>query len=83
MVVTAESIAPGRLSDTITVTQAAPLNWQKSLIRAALKNIFVGLFLPLCVAFYIFPYNRTSYDMMANSVVVEYHQEFMLYHSTM
>ncbi|KAJ8914756.1 hypothetical protein NQ315_013259 [Exocentrus adspersus] len=84
MVITVEHITsvPGRTSETISATGAAPLNWQKSLTRAAMKNLFVGLLLPLCVAFYIFPYNRTSYDMMSNSIVVEYQQEFMVYHST-
>lgn len=81
MVVSAETIAPGRLLETVTATRATPLNWQKSLLRSTLKNLFIGLFLPLCVAFYIFPHNRTSYDMMSNSIVVEYHQEFMLYNS--
>lgn len=83
MVVTVGSISPvpGRQTETIRVTGAAPLGWQKSLSRAALKNLFVGLLLPFCVAFYIFPHNRTAYDMMANSIVVEYHQEFMVYNS--
>lgn len=84
MVITAENLSPvpGRMTETISATGAAPLGWQKSLTRAAMKNLFVGLLLPLCVAFYIFPHNRTSYDMMSNSIVVEYHQEFMVYHST-
>lgn len=84
MVITVENISPvpGRMTETISATGAAPLGWQKSLTRAAMKNLFVGLLLPLCVAFYIFPHNRTSYDMMSNSIVVEYHQEFMVYHST-
>ncbi|CAH1153390.1 unnamed protein product [Phaedon cochleariae] len=83
MVITAESITPvpGRLTETIVATGATPLGWHKSLTRSALKNLFVGLFLPMCVAFYIFPHNRTGYDMMSNSVVVEYHQEFMLYNA--
>ncbi|XP_018564998.1 protein FAM8A1 [Anoplophora glabripennis] len=84
MVITVENMSPvpGRMTETISATGAAPLGWQKSLTRAAMKNLFVGLLLPLCVAFYIFPHNRTSYDMMSNSIVVEYHQEFMVYHST-
>ncbi|KAG5893187.1 hypothetical protein JTB14_016464 [Gonioctena quinquepunctata] len=81
MVITAETITPvpGRLSETISATGVTALGWQKSLTRAALKNLFLGLFLPMCLAFYILPHNRTSYDMMSNSIVVEYHQEFMLY----
>ncbi|CAH1977672.1 unnamed protein product [Acanthoscelides obtectus] len=80
IVITAESITPvpGRANETIAVTGASVLSWRKALGRALLKNLFVGLFLPLCVAFYIFPHNRTSYDMMSNSIVVEYHHEFMV-----
>lgn len=84
MVVTAESFTPvpGRVNETVTAGGVKTLGWHKSLIRACLKNLFVGLFLPLCVAFYIFPHNRTSYDMMSNSIVVEYHQEFIMYNAT-
>nr|CAH7759169.1 unnamed protein product [Callosobruchus chinensis] len=83
IVITAESITPvaGRAHETIAATGASVLGWRKSLARALLKNLFVGLFLPLCVAFYIFPHNRTSYDMMSNSIVVEYHHEFMDYNN--
>ncbi|CAG9855410.1 unnamed protein product [Phyllotreta striolata] len=83
MVITVEAITsvPGRPFETVSVTRAKPLGWRQSFTRATLKNLFVGLFLPLCIAFYIFPHNRTSYDMMSKSLVVEYHQEFMLYHS--
>lgn len=83
IVITADAITPGRLADTITATRATPLNWQKSFIRAALKNLFIGILMPMFAAFYIFPHNRTSYDMMSNSIVVEYHQEFMLFYSTL
>ncbi|XP_056645969.1 protein FAM8A1 [Diorhabda sublineata] len=85
MVVTAENITPvpNRQFETVSVTRPKPLGWQRSLIRATLKNLFVGLFLPLCIAFYIFPHNRTSYDIVSKSLVVEYHHEFMIYHSTL
>lgn len=83
IVVTAETIVPGRLADTVVATRATPLNWQKSFMRAALKNLFIGILMPICAAFYIFPHNRTSYDMMSNSIVVEYHQEFMLFYSSL
>ncbi|CAH1103539.1 unnamed protein product [Psylliodes chrysocephalus] len=85
MVITAETITsvPTRPTETVSVTRAKPLGWRQSFTRATLKNLFVGLFLPLCIAFYIFPHNRTSYDVMSKSLVVEYHQEFMVYHSNM
>lgn len=85
MVVTAENITPvpNRPFETVSVTRPKPLGWQRSLIRATLKNLFVGLFLPLCIAFYIFPHNRTSYDIVSKSLVVEYHHDFMIYHSTL
>ncbi|XP_050519579.1 protein FAM8A1 [Diabrotica virgifera virgifera] len=84
MVISVQTITPipSRPTETVSVTNAAPLSWQKSLTRSTLKNLLVGLFLPICI-FYIFPQNRTCYDMMSKSLVVEYHPDFMSYHSNL
>lgn len=81
MVVNVETISavPNRQPDIVTATGVKSLGWQKAMLRSMLKNLIVGLLLPLCITFYVFPFNRTSYDMMSNSVVVEVHLEFLMY----
>ncbi|XP_060537457.1 protein FAM8A1 [Cylas formicarius] len=74
------NLVPGRAIQTVTATGASPLGWQKSLLRSVLKTFIVGLLLPLCITFYIFPHNRTSYDMMTNTLVVESNSDFLMYH---
>ncbi|CAG9759816.1 unnamed protein product [Ceutorhynchus assimilis] len=84
MVVNVETLTlvpNGQNIETVTATGVKTAGWQRALLRSILKNLMVGLLLPLCVTFYIFPYNRTSYDMMANTLVVEAHPEFLLYQS--
>lgn len=49
------------------------LGWQYAILRAILKNTFVGLFMfPVCLGFLFINHNRTGYDMITNSLVVEY-----------
>ncbi|ENN76843.1 protein FAM8A1 [Dendroctonus ponderosae] len=81
MVVNIENVSliPNRPTEVVSATGVKPLGWQRALIRSILKNLIVGLLLPLCVTFHLFPYKRTSYDMMANTFVVEAHPEFLLY----
>ncbi|KAL1492653.1 hypothetical protein ABEB36_010879 [Hypothenemus hampei] len=83
MVVQVESVANNqdRPLEIVTATGVKALGWQRALLRSLLKNLIVGLLLPLCVTFYVFPFNRTSYDMMSNTIVVEAHSEFLLYQS--
>lgn len=81
MVVHVESLSliPSRPTEAVSATGVKAPGWQRALLRSILKNLMVGLLLPLCVTFYVFPFNRTSYDMMANTLVVEAHPEFLLY----
>ncbi|XP_076261548.1 protein FAM8A1 isoform X2 [Rhynchophorus ferrugineus] len=81
MVVNVETLTlvPNRQTETVSATGVKALGWQKAMLRSSLKNIMVGLLLPLCITFYLFPFNRTSYDMMSNSLVVEMHPEFLMY----
>ncbi|CAH0562105.1 unnamed protein product [Brassicogethes aeneus] len=66
------NVANGHVDDkVVTVSTSSPLGIKKSLIRSVLKNLFIGLLVPVC-SLYIFRFNRIGYDMMANSLVVEY-----------
>lgn len=73
------NLIPNRPTETVSATGVKALVWQRALLRSILKHLIVGLLLPLAITFYIFPFNRTSYDMMCNTVVVEAHPEFLLY----
>lgn len=49
------------------------LTWQDAILRAVLKNTFVGLFMfPVCIGILFVNHNRTGYDMISNSLVVEH-----------
>lgn len=73
MVIRVKNIRPvaGAPVETIRVTRCSTLGMKKSFIRAILKNIFIGLMLPICLVLYFFKFNRTAYDIMADSIVVE------------
>lgn len=64
--------APGPIQNKVTVTACSNLGFQKALTRAILKNLFIAFLLPICFTIYIFRYNRTGYDLMSKSLVVEY-----------
>lgn len=66
------NVANGQLDEHIViVSRSGPLGLKYSILRSVLKNLFIGLLLPVC-SLYIFRFNRTGYDMMSNSLVVEY-----------
>lgn len=72
MVIQAETVNPVPGSDQmVRVTPCLPLGIQKAIIRAVLKNIFLGIMLPVCLTLYIFRFNRTGYDAVSGSLVVE------------
>lgn len=80
MVVHVENVVPvpGSADKLVRVTPCLPLGFQKSIIRAILKNVFLGVMLPMCFTLYIFRYNRTGYDAISNSLVVEYNPQIPL-----
>ncbi|XP_008199359.1 protein FAM8A1 [Tribolium castaneum] len=73
MVIQVENITPvpGQSDDVVRVSPCLPLGIQKAIIRAILKNVFLGVMLPMCFTLYVFRFNRTGYDAMSNSLVVE------------
>lgn len=62
----------GQLEETVLAHPCTPLNIKDAIFRALLKNVFIGLLLPICFVLLFFKYNRTGYDLMTNSLVVEY-----------
>lgn len=40
--------------------------------RAFIKNVVIALMFPFCFAMFLFQFNRTCYDIICNTIVVEY-----------
>ena len=60
-------------NNVVCVKPGTSLGLRKSFFRAIFKNIVLGfLMFPICFGFFIFRYNRTGYDMLVGSIVVEY-----------
>ncbi|KAL3289456.1 hypothetical protein HHI36_022880 [Cryptolaemus montrouzieri] len=74
IVVQVENItpAPGTIENKVRVNPCSNLGLQQALTRAVLKNLFIGFMLPICFTMYIFRFNRTGYDVISKSLVVEY-----------
>lgn len=47
------------------------LGFKKALLRALAKNLLMALLFPFCFAMFFFRSNRTSYDIMTKTIVVE------------
>lgn len=57
----------------VRIIPATILPFRFALMRSVLKNAFVGLLMsPVCFSFIFVNQNRTGYDVMTNSMVVEY-----------
>ncbi|KAF5283044.1 hypothetical protein FQR65_LT14105 [Abscondita terminalis] len=66
---------PGQLQEVVLVTPATNLNVRNAMFRSILKIIFIGLLLPFCFVSLFFKFNRTGYDMVTNSLVVEHNPD--------
>ncbi|KAK4871651.1 hypothetical protein RN001_015775 [Aquatica leii] len=66
---------PGQLQEVVLVTPAVNLSVKSAMFRSILKIIFIGLLLPFCFVSLFFKFNRTGYDMVTNSLVVEYNPD--------
>ncbi|KAF5276695.1 hypothetical protein FQA39_LY06499 [Lamprigera yunnana] len=61
----------GQLQNMVLISPATKLTVKNAIIRSMLKTIVMCLLLPFCSLFF-YQYNRTKYDLIANSLVVEY-----------
>lgn len=55
----------------VVVYPGTDLGFSHSLIRSFTKNIHVTIMIPISYLFFFFPYNRTGYDLLSKSIVVE------------
>lgn len=75
-VVPLDQFPPGiNLNNTIRmralVYPAANPGFKRALLRAIAKNMLMTLMFPMCFVLLFFRHNRTGYDVMTKTIVVE------------
>lgn len=55
----------------VLVEPGTDLGLIRASVRSFIKNFVLALFLPFTFTFLYFQYNRTGYDILAQSIVVE------------
>ncbi|XP_066591701.1 protein FAM8A1 [Prorops nasuta] len=58
-------------TNLVFVSPGTDLGLPLALSRSVLKNLILILLFPICFFLYFFKFNRTSYDLICNSIVVE------------
>lgn len=62
--------------ERIQITPASDLGIFWALLRSVLKNMSLAFFFPICLTLLFLPFNRTAYDVMSRSIVVEVSRPF-------
>lgn len=57
--------------ELVLVVPGTDLGLFPALGRSVLKNLILAFFFPICFALCFFRFNRTGYDLVCNSIVVE------------
>lgn len=71
-VITCDTSVPLREGDDrVVIKPGGNLSIGTSFLRALTKNFVIALLIPTSFAFIFFPHNRTGYDMICNTIVVE------------
>uniref|UniRef100_T1IKK7 RDD domain-containing protein n=1 Tax=Strigamia maritima TaxID=126957 RepID=T1IKK7_STRMM len=55
----------------IRVQPGGDLGFSWALLRSFIKNFSLAFFFPICFTLFLLPHNRTAYDVLCNSIVVE------------
>ncbi|XP_015587868.1 protein FAM8A1 isoform X2 [Cephus cinctus] len=58
-------------SDVVLVSPGTDLGLPLAIGRSVVKNLIIALLFPICFALFFFRFNRTGYDLVCNSIVVE------------
>ncbi|XP_022901203.1 protein FAM8A1 isoform X2 [Onthophagus taurus] len=73
---TEEVVTINENENPVLLVNPGSLGWAKSFWRAILKNILLGLVMfPMCFGMFISRHNRTVYDLLVGTVVVEHNPE--------
>lgn len=57
--------------DVVLVSPGTDLGLPLAFSRSLMKNLILAFLFPVCFAIFFFRFNRTGYDLMCNSIVVE------------
>lgn len=57
--------------DVVLVTPGTDLGLPLALGRSVVKNLILAFLFPICFTLFFFRFNRTGYDLVCNSIVVE------------
>ncbi|MCL4127846.1 UNVERIFIED_CONTAM: hypothetical protein GTU68_066016 [Idotea baltica] len=74
-VVRCEFAAPA-LADRILVYPSYDLGIGRAIVRSVVKNLSLTFLFPICFTMFSFQHNRTIYDILAGSIVVEERPRF-------
>ncbi|BFZ21062.1 hypothetical protein BsWGS_24101 [Bradybaena similaris] len=55
----------------VLVSPAGNINFKNAFLRSIIKNFTIAFFLPACLTLFFFKHNRTAYDVIAHTIVVE------------
>lgn len=61
-----------RARQTVLVYPAKDLGFLIALCRSFIKNLLIAVMFPFFIAFFLFQFNRIGYDIVCNTLVVEY-----------
>jgi len=61
----------GRPVDVVTVYPGTDLGFGWAFARAFAKSMILALLFPVCFVLFFFRHNRTGYDIMCRTIVVE------------
>lgn len=57
--------------NVVKIYPATDLGYRWSFARALMKNLVFPLLFPICFPFFFNKFNRTTYDILCHSIVVE------------
>ncbi|GFS00240.1 protein FAM8A1 [Elysia marginata] len=57
--------------DRVRVSPAGNVGFKNAFLRSAIKNFTIAFFLPACLTVFFFKHNRTAYDVVSRTIVVE------------
>lgn len=57
--------------DVVLVSPGTDLGLPLAIGRSIVKNMILAFLFPICFALFFFRFNRTVYDLLCNSIVVE------------
>ncbi|KAK3747228.1 hypothetical protein RRG08_005864 [Elysia crispata] len=58
-------------NDRVRVSPAGNVSFKNAFLRSVIKNFTIAFFLPACLTLFFFKHNRTAYDVVSHTIVVE------------